>query len=215
MHRIRILLADDHALIRECLASILERYEDVEVVGHVENGADALRRAAELLPDVVVMDISMKGVNGIEATRSIVRELPSIKVLMLSMHAESRYVVESIKAGALGFVVKSCIASELIEGVRSEARNKPYFSPQLRPIYDDELQKGSGAPVGMASLTRREREILVMLAGGKGYSEIGTLLRISSKTVETHRAKIMKKLNLKNMAQLAKYAVREGLLPLE
>jgi DNA-binding NarL/FixJ family response regulator len=215
MNKIRILVADDHTLIRECLTSILQKSAELQVIAEADNGAAAVRMTRELQPDLVIMDIGMKELNGIEATRRIVREMPAVKVLMLSMHADPKYVIEALNAGASGFVLKSCLSREFVAAIRAVAMNEFYLSHELHPILGREFQKRPAKPLAAAMLTQREREILVMLANGKSYSQIADLLQISSKTVETHRAHIMKKLNVHNIAGLTKYAIREGLLLLD
>jgi two-component system, NarL family, response regulator NreC len=215
MNIIRILIVDDHTLIRECLVSILANYPEIEIVAEADNGADAVKLARELLPDVVVMDISMNELNGIEATRLIAQELPSVKILMLSVYSEPRYVVESLNAGALGFLSKSCLSTDFLKALRTVASNRVYLSNELQPILGSYIQRRSTSPITRTTLTPREREVLVMLTKGKSYGKIAEGLVISPKTVETHRSHIMKKLKINNMAELTKYAIREGLLLLD
>jgi DNA-binding NarL/FixJ family response regulator len=213
--KIRVILADDHALIRECICAILNGSPDLKVVAEANNGMDAVKLARELLPDVMVMDIGMKDVNGIEATRQIVEKCPSVKVLMLSMHAEKRFVVEALNAGAYGFILKNCASKEIVSAIRAVAREGFYLSPELQAVLGKDYRQRPALQLSTALLTQREREILVMLVEGNTAKEIAAKLQISAKTVETHRMHVMKKLHLNNIADLTRYAIREGLLLLD
>ena len=213
--KIRVILADDHTLIRECICAILNGSSDLKVIAEADNGRDAVTLARELLPDVFIMDIGMKDINGIEATRQIVGKCPGVKVLMLSMHAEKRFVIEALNAGAHGFLLKSCAAKEIVSAIRCVARDGWYLSLELKAIIDIDCQRRPVTELSMTAITQREREILVMLVEGKTTKDVAALLRISSKTVETHRMHVMKKLRLNNIADLTRYAIREGLLLLD
>ncbi|GFO54405.1 DNA-binding response regulator [Geomonas sp. Red276] len=210
--KIRIILVDDHAIVRECLCSILERCDDFEVVGQAGDGVGAVRLVRELAPDVVVMDVGMEGMNGIDATLCLASEAPDVKVLMVSMHNERRILEDALRAGARGFVLKSAQAAELVKGIKTVAAGGRYISPELGTIGGAQRQPNGGGVTLEPLLTEREREVLVLLASGRKSKEVATILDISVKTVESHRAHIMKKLGLNNIADLTRYALREGLL---
>jgi len=207
--KIRVLLADDHVLIRECIGSILKKYADLQVVAETDNGLDAVRLALDLLPDVVLLDADMKEVDGIEATHRIVRKCPNVKVLILSARKEHKAVAAGLKAGANGFLLKTCTSKEIVAAIRAVAGNGFYLSPGLKPI------AATDGPGGSTLLTCREREILVLLAEGKKTSVIAVSLQISQKTVESHRLQVMKKLDFDNVADLTRFALREKMLPLD
>ncbi|MCM0082436.1 response regulator transcription factor [Geomonas sp. Red32] len=208
--KIRIMVVDDHAIVRECLCSILERCDELEVAGQAGDGVEAVRMARDVVPDVVVMDVGMEGMNGIDATLCLASGSPGVKVLMVSMHNERRILEESLRAGARGFVLKSAPAAELIKAIKTVAAGGRYISPELGAI--GQRQPNGGEVTLEPLLTEREREVLVLLASGRKSKEIATILDISAKTVESHRAHIMKKLGLNNIADLTRYALREGLL---
>ena len=211
--KIRIILADDHTLIRECLRVLLEKCPDIELVAEAANGTDAVRLALELRPDLVLMDIGMKGLNGIEATRRIVSACPGIKILILSMHGDRRFLAEALNAGAGGFLLKNCVSKEILSAVRAVMDNGSYLSPELQAMAGRERRDADW--LMKTVLTPREHEILLLLAQGETSKEIAVLLQISAKTVETHRAHIMKKLEINSIAALTKYAIREGFLLLD
>jgi DNA-binding NarL/FixJ family response regulator len=210
----RVLLADDHRIVREGLLALLAKEGDLEIVGEAADGREAVALARQLQPHVVVMDIAMPSLNGLEATRLIHTEQPGVRVLVLSMHADPRFAAEALHAGATGYLLKDCAHAELAEAVRTVAAGRVYFSASMTGVVVGNL--GRQAPGAKSSaftlLTARERQILQLLAEGKGTKEIGNLLQISAKTVETHRTHIMSKLGLYTIAELTRYAVREGLL---
>lgn len=214
---IRILLVEDHSIVREGLKALLERQPDIEVVGQTEDGRKALQMSRELLPDVVIMDIAMPDMNGIEATRLILKEAPGSKIIGLSIHSDRRYVIEMLKAGSSGYLLKDCAFEELTNAVHTVVRGNIYLSPQISDIIINEymnlLSKEDGSVFSI--LTTREREVLQFLAEGKRTREIASLLHISIKTVETYRQQIMDKLDIRNVAELTKYAIREGLTSLD
>jgi len=214
---IRILLADDHKITRQGLRSLLEKQQDIEVVAEAENGRNAVRLAAELAPDVVIMDITMPDLNGVEATRQIISESPDIKIIALSMHSDSLFVTEMLKSGAAGYLLKDCAFEELTRAIRSVIDNKTYLSPSISGIViEDYLHRLSKTDFsGSDVLTDREREVLQLMAEGNSTKKIALKLHISVKTVETHRRQIMKKLNIHTVAELTKYAIRKGLTSLE
>lgn len=210
---IRVMLVDDHKIMREGLKLILSRETDVTVVAEAGDGEEAVTRALEQLPDVVVMDLSLPGMNGIEATRQILAASGRIRVLALSMVADRAYVAEVLKAGARGYLIKDCAAEELTNAIRSVHRGNPYFSQKIAElVVNDYMQsvKDSKAP-GLKRLSDREREVLQAISDGKSAKEIAFQFGVSVKTVETQRLNIMKKLDLYSIAELTKYAIREGL----
>lgn len=208
--RIRLILVDDHALVREGLRALLEKRPDIEVAGEAGEGAAALKLVAELAPDMVVMDIGMRGMNGIEATRQIVAEHPEVRVIALSTHSDKRYVLEMLAAGASGYVLKEAAAEELYTAVRAVSRKRTYLSEELAGVLeDDRAGQSPAAHLHASALSRREREVLQLLAEGRSSPMIARRLHISVRTVEAHRRNIMAKLNLYTVAELTKYAVRE------
>ena len=214
---IRILLADDHTMLRHGLKRSIEQEKDMEVIAEAADGRSAVRLAKELAPDVVVMDISMPDLNGVEATRSIVEGKSHARVVALSMHATNRYIAEMFRAGARAYVLKDCEFDELASAIRTVMSGKTYVSPAIADVVvDNYVRPGEGDQGGAFSLlTRREREVLQLLAEGKPTKQIGGTLHISPKTVEAHRLRIMEKLGIDNVAQLTKYAIQEGLTPPE
>jgi DNA-binding NarL/FixJ family response regulator len=214
---IKILLADDHVVLRHGLSKSLQTEKDMEIVGQADNGHTAVRLARELSPDVVIMDISMPDLNGIEATRQIAKASPKCKVIGLSMHSTKKFVLEMFKAGASGYLLKDCEFDELITAIRSVAAGKTYICPDINNILiatatgDGATEKKSA----FSALTQREREVLQLLSEGKTTKQIANILHISPKTVEVHRLNIMNKLDIDNVAQLTKYAIQEGLTQVE
>jgi two-component system response regulator NreC len=214
---IKILLADDHKLLREGLRALIEEQQNMTVIAEAENGRSAVQLAARLSPDIIVMDISMPGLNGIDATRRIAAEFPGVKVIALSMHADRNFVVEMFKAGAMGYLLKDCAFEELIRAINTVVANKAYLSAKLSDtMIKDYINLFPGKNLSVFSaLTTREREILQLLAEGKGTREIAAGLNVSTKTVETFRRQIMKKLDIHSVAELTKYAIRAGLTSLD
>lgn len=213
----RIILADDHKIIRDGLRTLIENQSHMEVVGEAENGRQAVEMTLELVPDVVVMDVTMADLNGIEATRQIHKEQPSVKVIALSMHSDRRFVKGMLEAGASGYLLKDCAFEELARAIHSVISNETYLSPGITDIVvKGYLQKSSiTSASAFSTLTAREREVLQLLAEGRSTKMIAESLYVSIKTVETHRQRIMDKLNTHSIAELTKYAVREGLTSLE
>ncbi len=214
---IKVLVVDDHALVREGVRALIESQEGIEVVGEAENGKEALKKTLELLPDVVVMDLGMPVMNGIEATRQIVKTLPKTRVLALTMHADEKYVFQTLKAGASGYILKTCTASELAEAIQSVHIGNPHFSPAVsRKIMDSYLSEVDTLTKNAQPdhLTGREREVLQLLAEGYSNTKVAELMEISVKTVETHRANIMKKIGAHDVTGLVKYAIKRGMIVL-
>jgi DNA-binding NarL/FixJ family response regulator len=215
MKKLKVLLADDHSVMRTGLRALLERQPDLEIVGETSNGRETVEQAATLRPDVVVMDVAMPLLNGIEATRMIVSQLPSTAVVILSMHADESYVMRALKAGAKGYLLKDSAPADLISAIHAVSQSKSFFSPQVSRILAEDyvrVLKQKGAVDSYDLLTGREREILQLLAEGKANKEVASTLNISPYTVETHRSHILEKLNLHNPAELILYAVRKGLI---
>ena len=217
MNRIRVLVADDHALLRAGLRALLETLPGIEVVGEAPNGAEAVRLSALTRPSVVLMDISMPGLNGIEATRRLREAEHSPYVLMLSMHAGEEMVRESLEAGATGYLLKDSERSELEEAVRATARGELWISPQVSRALAPSLLHGprSAGSHSLQKLTSRQREVLQLIAEGRTTREIAESLQLSVKTVESHRANLMERLDIHDLAGLVRYAVRVGLVALE
>lgn len=213
---IRIIIVDDHKIVRNGLLSLIEKELDIEVIAEADDGRTAVRIALELAPEVVVMDIAMPDLNGIEATRQIIAALPGTKVIALSMHADKRYVMEMLKAGASGYILKDNAYEELVHAIRTAINNRTYLSPQVaETVIGDYLQLAQTVNSSVFSLlSSREREVLQLLSEGHSTSQIAERLCISVKTVETYRQHLMEKLNIRNIAELTKYAIREGLTTL-
>ena len=215
MSKIRILLADDHTVIRMGLKLLLERQPDFEVVGEADDGLAAGKLAAQLEPDVIVMDVAMPNLNGIEATRQIVTAHPKIAVVILSMHSDESYVMRALKAGARGYLLKDSAEAELIQAVRTVVTGKSFFSAVVSKMlledYVRNLQQ-RGIEDSYDLLTPREREVLQLAAEGKSNKESAAMLNLSAHTVETHRTNLMQKLNLHSVPELILYAVRKGII---
>ena len=207
----RLLLCDDHRMMRDGLRAILEK-EGLEVVGEASNGHDVIELARRLRPDIVVMDISMPDLNGIDATRALVGELRGIKVIGLSMNADQRYVMAMFKAGAAGYLLKNGASEELIRAVRAVATDLTYVSPSIAAaVVDRAVAPPLVTATARKALSPREREVLQLLAEGNASKEIASRLNLSVATVESHRRQIVEKLDIHSIAQLTKYAIREGL----
>jgi len=212
-----ILLADDHKIMRDGLRSLIEKQFGMEVVGEAEDGRSTVCMALELKPDIIIMDISMADLNGIEATRQIIAQQPESKIIALSMHSEKRYVKGILKAGALGYLPKDCAFDELSSAISTVAANNIYLSPKIASLVVKEYLESysKNESISLQTLTPREREVLQLLAEGKSTKKISQILNISIKTVESHRRRMMGKLNISSIAGLTKYAIREGLTSLE
>jgi DNA-binding NarL/FixJ family response regulator len=210
MKRIRILLADDHAVVRQGFKMILAEQPDMEISGEAANGREAVELAEKIKPDVVVMDVAMPELNGIEATRRLATSVPHTRVLALSMHKDSVYVREILRAGARGYLLKDSPAQDMLAAVRAVAGGEGYISPAVSSAVLDDYRKHVTNPIDL--LTSREREVLQMLAEGKTNKEIATVLNLSVYTVDAHRGRIMEKLNLHSINELVRFAVRNGLI---
>lgn len=214
---IRVLLADDHKILRSGLRILLEKNARLDVIAEAETGRLAVKMCRELAPDVVIMDISMPELNGMEATRQILNNSPQTKIVILSVHSGQRFVKEVFKAGAVGYLLKDCAINEVVSAIDAVLANGIYLCPQIATIVrDDYLRHVLEAEKSESStLTPREREVLQLTAEGKSTKEIAFELKLSVKTVETHRQRIMDKLDIRTVAGLTKYAIREGLTSLE
>ena len=215
---IKVILADDHKILRNGLRNLLNKLPDVEVIADAEDGRSTVELTRKLSPNLVIMDITMSDLNGIEATRRILSENPHIKVIGLSMHSDRRFVVEMLKAGACGYLLKDCAFEELANAIHAVMKDQIYLCPPIAKTltkdYLHRLAPTNGSSV-YTILTPREREVLQLLSEGKATKQIAYLLGLSVKTVETHVQKVMKKLSLRSIAELTKYAIREGLTSLE
>jgi two-component system, NarL family, response regulator NreC len=211
----RILVADDHGIIRAGLKLLLEADPDMQVVGEASDGREVVRLAGELRPDVVVVDIGMPRLNGIDATGQILRENPQIGVIILSMHADESYIMRALNAGAKGYLLKDSADDDLLKAVRTVAEGRPFFSPAIaHTLLEDyvRLMREHGVQDSYDLLTEREREVLQLLAEGKSNKEVATLLGLSPYTVESHRNNLKQKLNLHNTADIVLYAVRKAII---
>lgn len=208
--KIKIVLVDDHQMLRDGLKNIIQKKSNLEIVGEASNGREAIKICANLKPDVVITDISMEGLNGIEATKQILKEYPDTKIIGLSMHANKKFIQGVFKAGGYGYLLKDGDSSELITGITTVMQNKKYLSKNINPQYLSGLDDDSNKKI----LSSRETEVLQLIAEGKSSKEIGELLFLSSKTVDVHRNNLMKKLELHTIPELTKYAIREGLTTL-
>jgi len=214
---IKVLIADDHKIIRDGLRALIEKQKDMKVVAEASNGCEAIEQIAETRPNIVVMDVSMPDLNGVEATRRIITANSQIKVIALSMHSDRRFVAEMLRAGASGYLLKDCAFEELGHAIRLVAKNRTYLSPGITDVViGDYLKQVNGQEKSVFSvLTAREREILQLLAEGNTTKQIAVHCYVSVKTVETHRQHIMEKLDIHSLPELTKYALREGLTSLE
>ncbi len=211
------MLADDHKILCRGLRNLLEGQQGLEVAGEASNGREAVRLAGELAPDIVLMDVAMPDLNGIEATRQILENSPGIRVIALSMHSDKRFVTEMLKAGASGYLLKDCAFEEITDAIRAVTEGKIYLSPAITGVVVDEYVRGAAKDEdsGFSILTAKEREVLQLLAEGYTTKQIAARLHVSVKTIETHRAHIMGKLKIHSIAELTKYAIREGLTSLD
>ena len=214
---VRILLADDHAIVRQGLRSLLEKEPDMEVVGEAEDGRVALNLVRELVPDIVIMDITMPNLNGVDATHEIVSEFPKVKVIALSIHSHKRFVADMLKAGASGYILKECLFDEFVQAIRTVAGGGTYLSPRITGVVvEDYVERLSTvAESQLDKLTVREHEVLQLLAEGKSTKQIALEMHVSTKAVEANRRKIMEKLHAHSIAELTKIAILEGLTSVE
>jgi DNA-binding NarL/FixJ family response regulator len=210
---IKIILADDHAMLRHGLSKSFQNEKDMEVVAQAKDGRTTVELAKEFSPNVIIMDIGMPDLNGIEATRQIVKENPKVKIIALSMHSSKNFIIEMFKAGASGYLLKDCEFDELLNAIRQVVNDKKYISPAISDVVVDNYmhQPDNVKDSAFSILSQREREILQLLTEGKATKQIAKRLHISPKTVEVHRLNLMGKLKIDSIAQLTKYAIQEGL----
>ena len=215
MGRLRLVLGDDHTIVRQGICKILEEQREWQVVGQANNGREAVKEILALQPDIAILDVGMPLLNGIEATRQLVRRLPALRVLILSMHADEAYITQALHAGAKGYLLKDSADTELIRAVTAIAAGKSFFSPAVASVMLDDYVRHL-ADKGIAdrydALSEREREIFQLIAEGHSNKEVAEILSISPATVETHRAHILQKLDVHNTAELVLYAVRRGVI---
>jgi DNA-binding NarL/FixJ family response regulator len=214
---VRVLLADDHQLFRDGLRSLLQRSAGFTVVGEAADGLETLQLAGTLHPDVVLLDISMPGLNGVETTRRLAAEVPKTRVVILSMHADRRFVAETLRAGAYGYLLKDSAFPDVVRAIQAALQGHVFLSPAITDVVAQDFagRTQPAADSAFQRLSPREREVLQLLAEGRATKEIAAKLSVSGKTVETHRRQIMEKLGMHSVAELTKYAIREGLTPLE
>jgi len=216
MKSLRVLLADDHALVRAGFRSLLEKMAGIEVVAETGDGRQALELIKQHRPEVVLMDIAMPGLNGLEAVARAGKEFPTVKAIILSMHANEEYVVQALRAGAAGYLLKEAAVAELELALGAVARGETYLSPRVsKPVIDRYLERLGNQRAPLEQLTPRQREIVQLISEGKSTKEIAFLLKVSVKTVEAHRAQLMQRLGIHDVPGLVRYAMRTGLVPPE
>jgi two-component system, NarL family, nitrate/nitrite response regulator NarL len=212
--RIKLLLVDDHPVVRRGISSCLARQERLAIVGEAADGIEAVRKAKELAPDIVLMDIDMPHMNGLAVTEVLRKELPNVKVLILSMHSNTDYVLRIIQSGAKGYILKEASTEELVKAIETVEAGEAFFSPDIARVALNQFVRGSGEGPSPSQLTNREREVLIQIAEGLSNKEIASALGVGVRTVETHRERIMRKLNIHSVAGLTKFAIANGLITL-
>src|SRR5512140_2978684 len=215
--RTKILLADDHKIVRDGLRALIEKEPNMEVVAEACDGRTTVQKAKEFMPHIIIIDIAMPDLNGIEATRQIVTDIPGVKIIALSMHSDRRFVIRMLESGASGYLLKDSAFEELSMAIRTVLSGKIYLSPAIAGGVVENVMRNSSQKISRttAELTPREREVLQLLAEGRTTKKIASQLNVSVKTVETHRRQVMEKLDIHSVAELTKWAVREGLTSLE
>ncbi len=213
---IKVLIADDHKLFRDGLNTLLAKQKGIEVIGEADNGLTTVKMALKLIPDIILMDVSMPDLNGIEATRKILAESPDLKIIILSMHFDRRFILESLKVGAKGYLLKDSPIEEVSEAINTVMNDQIYLGNQITEVVINDYIKiaNSSESSAFSVLSAREREVLQLLAEGQPTKEIAAKLNVSVKTIETHRKQIMNKLDIHSIAELTKYAIREGITQL-
>lgn len=213
----RVLIAEDHTIVRQGLSALINKQSDMQVIGEAQNGKEAVEKTKELCPDVVLMDIAMKHMNGLEATARIKKMAPEVKVLVLTMYENEEYIFQILRVGASGYLLKEAPMTDLIAAIKAVNKGESYLSPSIsKKVIEDYIRRAElGEQAGIDDiLSDREREVLQLIAEGQTYEQIASILCISKKTVETHRANIMDKLNIHDKVGLVKYAIRKGLIKL-
>jgi len=215
MDRINIVLADDHRVVHEGLRSLIEAEPDLTVIGEANDGLEAIRLTENLQPDVLLVDLAMPGLNGLEVTRQVKKKFPHVRIIVLSMHANEAYVVEALRSGATGYILKESSVTDVIKGIREVSAGRRFLSLLLsQQSIDDYMARVKTGPLDpYDTLTSREREILQMTAEGQSSTEVGRRLFISPRTVEIHRQNAMRKLHLRNQSEVIRYALKKGILP--
>jgi len=212
--RIKLLLVDDHPVVRRGISSCLARQERLSIVGEAADGIEAVRKAKELAPDIVLMDIDMPNMNGLAVTEVLRKELPNVKVLILSMHSNTDYVLRIIQSGAKGYILKEASPEELVRAIETVDAGEAFFSPDIARVALNQFVRGPSEGASPSQLTNREREVLILIADGLSNKEIASQLGVGVRTVETHRERIMRKLNIHSVAGLTKFAISNGLITL-
>jgi DNA-binding NarL/FixJ family response regulator len=214
--KIKVIIADDHKIMRDGLRAILDKQKDIDIIGEAADGRETIAMALKLSPDVILMDVSMPDINGIDAARRILEKSPGVKVLALSMHSDQKFIAEMLSAGAAGYLLKDCAAGELVTAVQTVMKNRSYLSPDIAEMMIKEYKEyvSRDKLSAFSILTSREREVLQLIAEGQSIKDIAFSLEISVKTAETYRQHVMDKLELYSIAELTKYAIREGLTTL-
>jgi two-component system response regulator NreC len=213
----RILLADDHEVVRFGLCSLLEKHKEFDVVGQAEDGLEAVKLAVELAPDIIMMDVNMPNMNGIEAAREIRKKIPGTKIIAISMHDRRQYVLDMLEAGASAYILKTRAVQEVMPAIESVLRGEVYLSPKVAAVVTKACfsKESLGGDESRSELTSRERQVLQLLAEGKSSKQIGAVLEVSEATVVKHRQNLMEKLQLRSVAQLTKYAIQQGITSVE
>jgi two-component system, NarL family, nitrate/nitrite response regulator NarL len=212
--RIKLLLVDDHPVVRKGISSCLTRHAHLNIVGEAADGQEALRKARELKPDLILMDIDIPQINGLTVTEMLKKELPEIKVLILSMHNSTEYVMRIVQSGARGYVLKEASTEELVRAIETVNGGEAFFSPDVARMALNQFMRGGGKDGTDTHLTSREREVLILISEGLSNKEIASKLGVGVRTVETHRERIMRKLNIHSVAGLTKFAISKGLITL-
>jgi len=210
--RIKVLLADDHPVVRKGIASCLGRHQHLEIVGEASDGLEAIRKAKELVPDIILMDIDMPQMNGLAVSEMLRKEMPQVKVLILSMHSNTEYVLRILESGARGYVLKEASPEELVKAIETVQAGESFFSQDVARVALNQFVRGNGDGPHSTLLTKREREVLIQIAEGLSNKEIASRLGVGVRTVETHRERIMRKLNIHSVAGLTKFAIAKGLV---